>query len=442
MMKRIVFVALMLVVAVAGYGQEVIRYPYICYMEWPMAMPMDSGYHRQPRFPGDNGERFTWCAFGAAPINAKVTRAREFYVDKPTTIYGIAMTLWGQDTAQRDFNVMLFTRKGSDGANLVRKMRWRDSLPVRYIEFEASQCGMDNDLHYRDTATAYEFYFDTPFVATDTFLVGYHTLGVDGQQHQSYQYFDDDSVGYVYRVYVQTTCDNGFPHPYWYSVWNRGGNYILSLLAGPNQHGDWAGMLPIIQAPCNLDSLTCAAVPDMGVVPLDSSRVEFSWPFEPEQQDYQISVGLAGTPPDSGRMYDVGASPFVLTDEWDTTATYVAYIRARCHHVCHPYDTLVWSEWSVPVHFFGYSDPIGITSPDGEKGLFSIVPNPAKDRVRVQSDSGLKGGEVYDAQGRQMLSLTAQGNELELDISQWVAGSYVVRAHTWQGTASRRLVVE
>ena len=200
-------------------------------------------------------------------------------------------------------------------------------------------------------------------------------------------------------------------------------------------------MLPIIQAPCNLDSLTCAAVPDMGVVPLDSSRVEFSWPFEPEQQDYQISVGLAGTPPDSGRMYDVGASPFVLTDEWDTTATYVAYIRARCHHVCHPYDTLVWSEWSVPVHFFGYSDPIGITSPDGEKGLFSIVPNPAKDRVRVQSDSGLKGVEVYDAQGRMVLSQTAKGNETELDISHWVEGSYVVVAHTDRGTASKRLVV-
>ena len=62
------------------------------------------------------------------------------------------MTLWGQDTAQRDFNAMLFTRKGSDNANLVRKMRWRDSLPVRYIEFEASQCGREENLKYKDTA--------------------------------------------------------------------------------------------------------------------------------------------------------------------------------------------------------------------------------------------------------------------------------------------------
>ncbi|MBQ6068035.1 MAG: T9SS type A sorting domain-containing protein [Bacteroidales bacterium] len=441
-MKRIVLVTLMLAVAAAGFGQEVVRYPYTCYMEWPMAMPLDSGYFRHRIFFPDSTVRYRWAAFEAKPEAAKVTRAREFYVDKPTTIYGIAMTLWGQDTAQRDLNVMLFTRKGSDGANLIKKMRWRDSLPVRYIEFQASQCGMDDNIKYIDTATAYEFYFDTPFVATDTFLLGYHTLGVDGRQHQSYQYWDNDSTGYAYRVFVQVTCDNNFPHPTWYSVWDRyGGNYQLTMVPNISQFGDWAGLLPIIQAPCNPDTLTCAAVPDIGVVPLDSSRVEFSWPFEPEHQDYQLSIGLQGTPPDAGRMYDVSASPFVLTDEWDTTATYVAYIRARCHHVCHPYDTLVWSEWSVPVHFFGYPDPMGITTPDGEVDLFTVTPNPVKGRVRVQSDSGLKGVEVYDAQGRQVLSLTAQGNELELDISQWAAGSYVVRAHTWQGTASRRLVV-
>jgi hypothetical protein len=438
MMKRIVFVALMLAVATAGFCQEVIRYPYTCYMEWPMAMPLDSAYHRHYIYIPDSNVR-RWAAFHSVPEKTQITRAREFYVDKPTTIYGIAMTLWGQDTAQRDLNVVLFTRKGSDGANLIKKMRWRDSLPVRYIEFQASQCGREDNIKYIDTATAYEFYFDTPFVATDTFLVGYHTLGVDGQQHQSSGPIDVNLTGYAYREYVQITCDDSFPHPVWYFVHQYGSNnYRLT-----HKHNtDWAGLLPIIQAPCNPDTLMCGAVPDIGAVPLDSSRVEFSWPSEPEQQDYQISVGLQGTPPDSGRMFSVTASPFVLTDEWDTTATYVAYIRARCHHVCHPYDTLVWSEWSVPVHFFGYPGPVGITPPDGEVGLFTVTPNPAKGRVRVQSDSGLKGVEVYDAQGRQVLSLTEEGNEVELDISQWAAGSYVVRAHTWQGTASRRLVVE
>ena len=36
---------------------------------------------------------------------------------------------------------------------------------------------------YMETVEAYEFYFDTQVVVTDTFFVGYHTLGVDGGQH-------------------------------------------------------------------------------------------------------------------------------------------------------------------------------------------------------------------------------------------------------------------
>ena len=151
-MKRMVFIALMLAVAAVGFCQEVIRYPYTCYMEWPMAMPLDSGYHRHAIFFPDSSVRYRWGAFEAVFEQQNYTAALEFYVDKPTTIYGIAMTLWGQDTAQRDFNAMLFTRKGSDNANLVRKMRWRDSLPVRYIEFEASQCGREENLKYKDTA--------------------------------------------------------------------------------------------------------------------------------------------------------------------------------------------------------------------------------------------------------------------------------------------------
>ena len=99
-----VFIALMLAVAAVGFCQEVIRYPYTCYMEWPMAMPLDSGYHRHAIFFPDSSVRYRWGAFEAVFEQQNYTAAREFYVDKPTTIYGIAMTLWGQDKAQRDFN--------------------------------------------------------------------------------------------------------------------------------------------------------------------------------------------------------------------------------------------------------------------------------------------------------------------------------------------------
>jgi hypothetical protein len=84
----------------------------------------------------------------------------------------------------------------------------------------------------------------------------------------------------------------------------------------------------------------------------------------------------------------------------------------------------------------------GIGSADNLGGQVRVLPNPAKERVRVLSECGLKGVEVFDAQGRSVLSQTAEGNATELDISQWAAGSYVVRVHTERGTVSRRLVVE
>lgn len=440
-MKRIFFVAVMLSVAVAGFCQEVIRYPFTCYMEWPMEMPLDSGYHCLRIVPNLNGEGARWAAFGALPVADIVTRSRLFYVDRPTTIYGIAMVLWGQDSARRDFNVVLHSFQSSERSNLVKKMRWRDSLPVRRIVYEASQCGREDNIHYIDTATAYEFYFDTPFVAIDSFLVGYHTLGVDGLQHQSYQHYDVDSTGYVYRVFLQSTCFNKLPRPIWYSIFEYGGEYRLHRMIPL----DWSGLLPIIQAPCKLDSLTCAQVPDMVVVPLDSSRVEFSWESEPGQQDYQIAIGRQGTPPELCHLFDASASPLILTDEWDTTATYVAYIRARCHHVCHPYDTVMYSEWSVPVLFFGYqpSDPIGIVGNDGQQ-LFTLTPNPARGTVAVRMSAYWQGATltIRDAAGREVYRTAVESPSLVVPLQGYPAGTYMVTLTTKEGSSTQRLVVE
>ena len=208
---------------------------------------------------------------------------------------------------------------------------------------------------------------------------------------------------------------------------------------------DWSGLLPIIQAPCKLDSLTCAQVPDMVVVPLDSSRVEFSWESEPGQQDYQIAIGRQGTPPELCHLFDASASPLILTDEWDTTATYVAYIRARCHHVCHPYDTVMYSEWSVPVLFFGYqpSDPIGIVGNDGQQ-LFTLTPNPARGTVAVRMSAYWQGATltIRDAAGREVYRTAVESPSLVVPLQGYPAGTYMVSLTTKEGSSTQRLVVE
>ena len=176
-MKRIVLIVFMVIMAGVACGQEVVQYPYHCYMEWTMPLPMDSMYYSEP----NNMDGWRMGAYGVTMYKDCKTRAREFVVDTPTTIYGIALTLWGQDTARRDVAATIMSCHKQRVTRL-KEVRWFDSMPFRYVVFEARDCWRQGDtIHYIDTVKAYEFYFDTPVVVSDTFLVGYHTLGIDGR---------------------------------------------------------------------------------------------------------------------------------------------------------------------------------------------------------------------------------------------------------------------
>ena len=51
---------------------------------------------------------------------------------------------------------------------------------------------------YMETVEAYDFFFDTPVVVSDTFFVGYHTLGVDGGQHPQCSFLPGQRVRHLY----------------------------------------------------------------------------------------------------------------------------------------------------------------------------------------------------------------------------------------------------
>ncbi len=98
-MKQILFIAIILSIVYPAFSQDTIRYPYSCYMEWPM----DSNMNYQYNFVKNQKSACIIYRF-----RRNETYAREFYANEPTIIYGIAATLWGQDTARRDLNVLIF----------------------------------------------------------------------------------------------------------------------------------------------------------------------------------------------------------------------------------------------------------------------------------------------------------------------------------------------
>ena len=449
-MKRLIPICILLVFAGTALCQDTVRYPYPCYMEWPM--PSTMGLHQndcigKPHWP-----------YAASPT--QTTRARLFIIDTPTVIYGIAATLCNQDSLKREMSVTLFLK--GDIYNYpyylvipAKTMRWTDTMPYRYVMFESTDYIPGSPTygqHFEAAVKSYEFYFDTPVVVIDTFFVGYQTLGVDGMHHPNNT--DPDSTGWVIMAttYNYNTIDYpGFTPPLWIP--------ISDSIAWSDYPSKWAGLFPIIepqpQQPCNPDTLTCEPVPDFGVNPVDYRTVGFFWYALPSHQRFQISVGPQGTPPDDNPIYDAATQPFALTDNWDSTIYYAAYIRAQCSRYCHPDSTLVWSDWSSPVFFYTgrtmpdtthQHNPEGIIAPEAQAPLFTLTPNPAHHSVTVTIDPQIPilnaQLSISDAAGRELLRTKVSTPNFQLSISQYPAGTSFVTLRTPDTSSTQRFVIE
>lgn len=83
---------------------------------------------------------------------------------------------------------------------------------------------------------------------------------------------------------------------------------------------------------------------------------------------------------------------------------------------------------------------IGETSANSQLRLY---PNPATDRVVLESDAPIQRVVVVNAMGQTVMQTNADGSQhFALNLQGLAAGQYVVLTHTAQGIASRRLVVK
>ena len=84
---------------------------------------------------------------------------------------------------------------------------------------------------------------------------------------------------------------------------------------------------------------------------------------------------------------------------------------------------------------------VGVEKPDMVYRYTSVQPNPATERVEVLSSFGLSRVEVFNAAGRKMMDLKAEGLKATLDVSKLPSGAYLLRIHTPQGMTTKKLVV-
>ncbi len=86
-------------------------------------------------------------------------------------------------------------------------------------------------------------------------------------------------------------------------------------------------------------------------------------------------------------------------------------------------------------------DTLGVAEASLLDRLTGVMPNPAAEKARVVSSFGMSMVKVYNASGALVHTQRADGLYVDLDVSRWPAGTYLVRIHTPQGIATKRLVV-
>ena len=82
--------------------------------------------------------------------------------------------------------------------------------------------------------------------------------------------------------------------------------------------------------------------------------------------------------------------------------------------------------------------------PDMLRRYTAVTPNPVTGRAKVVSSFGLTMVEAFNAAGEKVHELRLPDTPLTatLDVSRWPTGTYILRLHTPQGVATKKLIVK
>ena len=84
----------------------------------------------------------------------------------------------------------------------------------------------------------------------------------------------------------------------------------------------------------------------------------------------------------------------------------------------------------------------GIVSVELLEECTELFPNPAKDVLNINSAYAIKEVEIYDALNRLVKRRKVNNKNIQIDISNLSAGSYVVKINTAKGSVKKKLIVE
>ncbi len=185
----------------------------------------------------------------------------------------------------------------------------------------------------------------------------------------------------------------------------------------------------------------CPSVQNFRLSSVSPNNVVLLWDTHSDHDSWQISYGPAGINPDSGTIRNCSVQVAQINN-YDSCTDYDVYIRAICHH-----DSTEYSQWNGPVSFnicdtthYNPGDNEGISY--GLDQFVKLFPNPATNHVQVVSSFKILHIEIYDTQGRQILNREVDGHSSLIDLGKLQQGDYFAIIHTSFGNYTKKLVVK
>lgn len=121
---------------------------------------------------------------------------------------------------------------------------------------------------------------------------------------------------------------------------------------------------------------------------------------------------------------------------WNTDPSFPGTERLFAMHIDAPTNTIYVAGDNGAVYRFGQSISVA-----EEKAIeFKMYPNPATSNVSVKAETPITSIEVYDIQGRNVLTVQPDTKEYSLSISSLANGAYNLKVFTEKGTATQKLM--
>ena len=159
----------------------------------------------------------------------------------------------------------------------------------------------------------------------------------------------------------------------------------------------------------------------------------------------------------NGIHYDLKRPPlglWVIGDEADEIEyEFLGFKYQNADGSCYTHWRRIWSFGTTHIIFpiltpnpdtTSNGDTLSAGEPDMLRRYTAVTPNPATGRAKVVSSFGLTMVEAFNAAGEKVHELRLPDAPLTatLDVSRWPTGTYILRLHTPQGVATKKLIVK